>query len=61
MNRWILIVLIILLCVLCPPIGIPVFAIYLVVDFIQTVIKWSKKIFGFSRSVVRWGKEIFEK
>ncbi len=53
MNRWILIVCILILCVLCPPIGIPAFAIYLVVDLIQTVIKWGKKFF-------EWGEKIFK-
>ena len=45
MIRWILLVWILILCVLCPFVGVPALVVFIVIDFFQTVIKWGKKIF----------------
>lgn|GEM_PF-6810972 len=40
MNRWILLILILILCVMCPLVGIPALVIFFMIDLAQTLIKW---------------------
>ena len=39
MNKWILLILILILCVMCPLLGIPALVIFFMVDLAQTLIE----------------------